>query len=315
VAGYDLALRSRPTSALLLVAFGASCTVVIDRDRFDDGSAASGGGGGAPSPSSTSSSSSGAPASTSSTGITGTCVPELLHAGFDDGMIPTGLYEDGSDAGTIVPAPTRWGAGAYRIALSETQQYTLLRWNDMASEETYWFGWSTLHEGPQITYGTELFSLECVVAPSPRYEERVLFSLNMNPATPNLPYVAYGEIDGLLDDGQGGAPGFDNLDAIEDDGAFSDWAVRVNLAAGENGFLEVYRNGTLFYSASGQTLPDECVRNDNFHVEFALYRWQDMPPPQSLVLDEITILKAPDAPLTDADVLYTLVPESDCFAD
>ncbi len=211
--------------------------------------------------------------------------------------------------------PVRWGTGAYRIALTDADQYTLLRYHDIEYDEEYWMGWSTLHEGPELTDGTRLFSIECVTSTSPDpYMEAYLFSLQMNPATPNLPYYAAGVIDDLLDDAQGGGvPGFDDLDTIVDDGAFSDWVVHLVLSETDDGLLELYRNGAQVYSASGITAPQACT--NNFHIEWTLYRWQAMPPPQSLVLDEITLIRGPNSPLTSADVLYTLTPEADCFAN
>ena len=243
-------------------------------------------------------------------------MPELFHEGFDDQDVGTELFEAGSDAGVIESDTVRWGSHAYRIALSETQGYHLLRSVAIDDQSAFWMGWSTLHEGPDITYGTELFAIECVTSAAPDpYMEDILFTLNMNPETPNVPYFAYGTIDDILDDAQGGGtPGFDNLDTVEDDNAFSDWAVHMYLSESDDGFLELYRNGTLLYSVSGPTRPAACL-NDKFHVEWTLYRWQDMPPAQSLVLDEITLIRGPEAPLTDADALYTLIPESDCFAN
>jgi hypothetical protein len=161
-----------------------------------------------------------------------------------------------------------------------------------------------------ITYGTGLFALYCLFDADPW--QTLLFGLQMDPTRPKLPYSGYGVIADLLAaGGAGGAAGFDHLEDIVGDHAWSDWAAHVQLSRSENGFFELYRNGELVFAAAGPNVPADCP--GGYMLEFGLSRWEEMAPKQALVQDEITLLKGPEAPLTDADALYTLRSESACF--
>jgi hypothetical protein len=310
-------VRTRPIPALLLPILGLTCTLVIDNDRFDDGTTAGLGGGGAP-PIATSSETTTTVASSSSTGLTGTCVPSLFHVGFEEPVEtwrPNVLFLSGASAGEVIGSPTRRGDAAWRIALGETQKYTFLRTAAPDEEDTsYWMGWSQIYEGPTITDGTRLFDVVCSFPEDP-YEVKI-FALEMDPGTPSLPYRAWGVAPELNEDG--GGTGVDELDDIPNDSEFHDWAAHMKLSHGEDGFFELYHEGQLVFSAHGPTLTELC--EGTIFARWGLYRWQgwgdggaDMAPPQSTVLDEITLIKGPDAPNTDADALYTLDPDSGCF--
>ncbi|NUO51001.1 MAG: hypothetical protein HOV80_19270 [Polyangiaceae bacterium] len=310
-------MRTRPTPALLLPFLGLACTLVIDKDRFDDGTTAGLGGGGA-APIATSAETTTTTTSSSSTGISGTCVPSLFHVGFEEPVETweNVLFQSGASAGEAISAPTRRGDAAWRIALSETQKYVLLR-SSAPDEEgvSYWMGWSQIHEGPSITYGTRLFDVICSQNADP-YEIKI-FALELDPTTPNLPYRAWGVAPELNE--EGGGTGINTLDDIPagSDAAFHDWAAHMKLSHQEDGFFELYHEGQLVFSAHGPTLTDEC--STTIFARWGLYRWQgwgdggaDMAPAQSTTIDEITLLKGPDAPNTDADALYTLDPDSGC---
>lgn len=299
-----------------------ACSVLIDRDRFEDGSAGSVAGG---APEGGSPTQGGAPS-----GGHGGAAPALeclnaqVHAGFDP---PNDAYRgfllemSVGDAGSVVTEPTsdvRHGSGAFRIALTEEDQYAWLRSLAIDDEDVaYWVGFSQRMDDLALTRGTMTFALECNLGQDPW--QRLVFGLEMDPDTPGLPYRSNGL--GIVDPEETGR-GFDDLDQIPGDKQYSDWALHVKLSKTDAGYVDVYHAGTRVFSAPGRNVPDPKVETcQSFDLRFGIYRWDGFgdggadaaPLAQTLFLDELVLLQVDETPELDARALFTLDPDSNCF--
>ena len=308
-----MGLRSR--TSLLLVSCGLSCTLVVDRSRWEDGGGAGGalltggqggglGQGGQPGQ--------GGEAGQGGQPPNGSCVPALFHVSFDepttDSWLGSTLIQSGA-SGELTNVETRRGAGAWRLPLGETDPRSFLRSFAVDKEGVeHWIGFSQRHLGPAITYGTRTFTLECLYDGPPW--EKTLYGTFLDDDTPGLPYYAGGAILQL------GSPSLDALGTIAGGADYADWAVRFLLSREDDGYVDVYRDRTLVFSYQGVTVHPDCP-SEGFQLQMGLGRWQgfgdggaDMAPPQTLEQDEITLLRGP---LDPVDALYTLWPDSGCF--
>lgn len=308
--------------SLALAAALCACSVLIDRDRFEDGSGGS---------------TAGSPAQGGSPALGGApmggqggvpdpgpgCVNAQAHVGFDppNDSFPFLDLIGVTSATSVITEPAsdiRHGTGAFRIALAEEDQYAQLRSYAIDKEDVpYWVGFSHRFAEHAFTHGTTTFIVECALGEAPW--QRRIFGLELDPDTPLSPYRRTG---GLADP-EADPRGFDELDQIPGNTEFSDWAVHMKLSATDAGYFDVYHAGKRVFSALGRNVPDPEVEtcDAGFHMRFGLYRWDGFgdggadaaPLPQTLFLDEIVILQVDESPTLDAQALFTLDPDSGCF--
>jgi hypothetical protein len=300
----------RGPALIVLAGSLAACTLLVDRARFDDGGATSTGGGsaiGSGASGATTEATSGSSVTSTSglsssagAGGSGTCLTSLFDVDFDQpttaSWLGTVFTQQGSSDGALVTSPTRHGSGAWRINLT-TEATSLLRTQAVSKDQEVWLGFSQLFEEPATTSGTNVLGISCGV-PAPTYVQ-ALFYLLVDETKPGAPFHA-------LSPSKTQAPVIDTLPTIPAPTGYADWALHLKLSAsGPTGLVELYFDGVLQYRQLGSNYPSPC--NGSVYIDIGAGRF-GTPKPWAIVQDEIRLLNEPQAPLTDADALYTLTP-------
>ena len=292
-----------------------ACSLVVDRERFEDGDAAStvtDVSGSDTQASASSASTSGPGGGGGQGGAPGNCLDAAFHVSFDAAPDPLlGVLEKhGNGDGLLTTDDARIGPNAWKLTLEAAEAESSLRNVSVHRSDEVWFAFSQRFDTPPPAPSIDLFWVGCGAA-EPVYVKR-MFAMSFDSTLVSQPFGA--KMTGSFDPSP--VPSLDELGSVVWVPGYHDWIAHMRFSHDDTeGVIELYHaheNGyEKVYSYAGADMDADCIDSQLYVYLGALsYAWTSS---FEMFEDELTLLEVHAAPYAEKDALYTLTPGNCTF--